>query len=250
MALLPKISIGPVSCSPHTIAQLLDDVRLLLRDKSDQPRTILCVNAHIYNLAFKDAALRQCLNNARINAADGKAICWAARVFGGNIPERCNMTEAFRAFLQDTHMPSTTAILVGMTEPECEAAAGNINAAQTHCKIVHNSCGFLDDADYTKIFRQHSSADFIFLGMSTPRTELTTQLAASICPNAIVWGIGAGTIRIYAGTMQEAPAWMRRIGLQWLHRLFSDPRKLWKRYIIGNPKFVLHVLRARFGKSP
>lgn len=248
MAAPSKVSIGPVSCSPHTIPDLLDEIRFLLREKHEQPRTILCVNAHIYNLATKDAALRKCLNNARINAADGKAICWAAHVCGGNIPERCNMTEAFRAFLNDSRMPGTTALLVGMTDDECEAAARHINSIQTHCKIIHTSSGFLDETTYTKIFRDHPIVDFIFLGMSTPRTELTAQLAAVVCPNAIVWGIGAGTIRIYAGTMQEAPAWMRRIGLQWLHRLLSDPQKLWKRYVVGNPRFILHILRARYGK--
>src|SRR4051794_38002462 len=113
MAVLPKISVGSVRCSPHTIPQLLDDLRYLLVNRSEQPRTILCVNAHIYNLAIKDGALRKCLNDARINAADGKAICWAARMCGGNIPERCNMTEAFRAYLQDSTMPNSTALLVG-----------------------------------------------------------------------------------------------------------------------------------------
>lgn len=249
MAALSKLSIGPVSCSPHTIPQLLDELLVLLGDKAQQPRSILCVNAHIYNLAIKDAALRNALNNSRINAADGKAICWAARVCGGNIPERCNMTEAFRAFLQDARMPNTTALLVGMTDEECAVAARKINSSQTHCKIVHTASGFLNDASYTQIFQQHSSVDFIFLGMSTPRTELTAQLAAAACPNSIVWGIGAGTIRIYAGTMVEAPAWMRRVGLQWMHRLFADPLNLWKRYLIGNPQFILHVLRAKLGRT-
>ncbi len=246
MAALSKVSVGQISCSRHTIPQLLDELLILLSDKHQQPRTILCVNAHIYNLAAKHAALCKTLNDARINAADGKGIVWGARLFGSNIHERCNMTEAFRAFLNDSRMPTTTALLIGMTDTECEAAAHNINTLQNHCKIIHTSSGFLAEAAYEKIFREHANANFIFLGMGTPRTELTAQLAASICPNSIVWGIGAGTIRIYAGTMKEAPGWMRRIGLQWLHRLFSDPRNLWKRYIIGNPQFILHVLRARF----
>lgn len=249
MAALAKIWIGPLSCSPHTIGQFVDEIRMLLRNKQQQPRIILCINAHIYNLAMKDAALRKCLNEARINTADGAAIVWAARFCGGAIPERCNMTEAFRAFLNDSTMPLTTAILVGVTDSECEAATLHINSIQSHCRIIHASSGFLDETAYTKIFQQYASVDFILLGMSTPRTELTAQLAASLRPQAIVWSIGAGTIRIYAGTMKEAPVWMRRIGLQWLHRLFSDPRALWKRYIIGNPRFILHVLRARFASS-
>ncbi|MDB6059029.1 MAG: N-acetylmannosaminyltransferase [Verrucomicrobiales bacterium] len=246
---LKKVLIGPILCSPHTIPQFVAEIRTLLADRALQPRTVACINAHVYNLAMQDPKLRQFLNGVRINTADGAAIVWAAQLCGGNIPERCNMTEAFRAFLENAAMPHTKAILVGSTDEECQAAARHISSMQKHCEIVATYSGFLDEAAYKNVFHQHCDADFILMGMSTPRTEYTAEWAASICPDAIVWVIGAGTIRIFAGTMIEAPVWMRRVGLQWLHRLFSDPRALWKRYIIGNPRFILHVLQARFARS-
>ena len=102
-----KFPFGVTQCSPHSTRDLLAEVRLLLSNKTLQPRTILCLNSHIYNLACDDERLRACLNSARIVAADGMAIVWAVRLLGGGLSERCNMTEAYHAFLADPSIATT-----------------------------------------------------------------------------------------------------------------------------------------------
>jgi N-acetylglucosaminyldiphosphoundecaprenol N-acetyl-beta-D-mannosaminyltransferase len=102
----------------------------------------------------------------------------------------------------------------------------------------------LGDDEYRGLCAQQTGVDFILLGMGTPRTERVAQLAAASCPGAIVWGIGGGTVRILAGTLREAPALWRRLGLHWLYRLGREPRQLWRRYLIGNPRFAWRVLKA------
>jgi len=238
-----EFNMGGVKCSTHTIPQLLSDVHALLERRYDQPRSILCVNAHIYNLAYNDVSLRDALNNARIVTADGMSIVWLSRLWNAFVPERCNMTEAFRAFLQSTTMRPSTAVLIGLTQAEAERAAQRINAASNHCTVVKAYSGFLTEDEYVEIFASIDRVDFIFVGMSTPRTERTCELARRRCPESIVWGIGAGTIRIYAGTMKEASPFFRRHGLQWLHRLANEPSKLWRRYLIGNPLFLYRAVR-------
>jgi N-acetylglucosaminyldiphosphoundecaprenol N-acetyl-beta-D-mannosaminyltransferase len=235
--------LGNINCSPYTISQFLKEVRLLLKDKSLHPRTLLTVNAHIYNLAFKDAALRQILNAARIVTADGMSIVWASRFFSTRISERCNMTEAFRAFLQDKSIPDNFGILIGVNEEEAKMAACNIERVSSHCRIIKTVSGFLNIAEYKNIFASLGDVDFIFLGMSTPKTEQISEIASGMCPHAVVWHIGAGTIKIMAGTMKEAPLFLRRKGLQWLHRLCSNPLILWQRYLIGNPLFIYRILK-------
>ena len=237
-----RFPLGELDCSTHTISQLLDEVRALLADKSLRPRTILCINAHIYNLAWSDTELRQAINEARIIPADGMAIVAVARLFGERVPERCNMTEAFRAFLQADRMPDSTGVLVGTTEEEGRLAAGKIEHMSSHCRIVKAISGYLDDAEYERALAAHRNVDFLFIGMGTPRTVQISRLAGAICPEAIVWGIGGGTIKILAGAMREAPAVLRRSGLQWLYRLWCEPARLWRRYLIGNPLFIYRIL--------
>ena len=213
-----------------------------------QPRCILDLNAHSYNLAVENERLRRVLNAARVVTADGMGIVWAARLFGARIPERCNSTEAFRAFLLDSSMPPSTARLVGCTEEDGRAAAAAINGMSRHCRITASVSGFLDENAYREILKDVRE-DFLLLGLSTPRTQYVAEIAAEVCPGAIVWGMGAGTIKIFAGTMNEAPVFWRRSGLQWLYRLFEDPKNLWRRYLVGNPLFVARILKAWLGRG-
>jgi len=239
-----EFNFGKIKCSTHTIPQQLEEVRQLLHEKTSQPRTILTVNAHIYNQTYTDAELQKIFNSARIVTADGMSVVWASHLFRVKLFERSNATEAFRAFLEEKNMPANTGAIIGCTEQEAAAAAERIEEISPHCKITQTVSGYLSDEEYEKIFASLENVDFIFLGMGTPKTEKIAALASKILPNAIVWGIGGGTIRIFAGTMTEAPLFWRRTGLQWLHRLISDPFALWKRYIIGNPLFVYRVFKA------
>ena len=240
---------GPVKCSSVNIAEFLDEIQVLLKDRTEQPRTISCVNAHIFNLAWNDTKLAEYLNCFRIVTVDGMSIVWAARLLGVPIQERCNMTEAFRAFLQDSSFPSTTAILLGDTEETARLAAEKINASSKHTKVLSYLSGYLDDEDYVAYLRQKEEIDFLFLGMGTPKSERLVSVLSGILPNTIVWHIGGGTIQILAEHLVEAPLWMRRSGLQWVHRLFMQPGKMWKRYLIGNVLFLWRYLALAIGNN-
>lgn len=235
---------GGVKCSTHTIQQVVDEVRYLMANPAARPRTLLCVNAHIYNLAHEDAGLRETLNGARIVTADGMSIVWLSRLWRTRVPERCNMTEAFRAFFTDPSIRPNTGILIGVTKPEAEIAARAIEAFSKHSRIHRVYSGYLHEEEYDEIFRSLGPVDFIFVGMGTPRTERICEIARVRCPHAIVWGIGAGTIRILAGAMKEAPPILRRAGLQWLYRMWCEPRRLWRRYVVGNPVFLYRMLKS------
>lgn len=194
-------------------------------------------------MAYEDATLRQILNTARIVAADGMSIVWAVRLFGTRILERCNMTEAFRAFLKSNRIPLNTGILIGLTEKEVLKAKKKIEDSSKHCRIIKSISGYLTENQYKQILTSFRDVDFIFLGMSSPRTEKICKIVESVCPRAILWHIGAGTIKIFAGKMKESPVFLRRLGLQWLHRLLCSPSSLWHRYLIGNPKFIFRIAK-------
>ena len=176
-------------------------------------------------------------------------IVWAAPLYGVRLIERCNMTEAFRAFLLAPYMPSNTGVILGVSEEEARAASERIERMSAHCRIVNHTDGFRTEDEYRRFLEECGDVDFVFIGMSTPRTEYVCALAAELKPRAVVWGVGAGTIRILAGTMREAPPAWRRSGFQWLHRLIQDPRHLWKRYTIGHAVFLWRILRGRWSQK-
>jgi N-acetylglucosaminyldiphosphoundecaprenol N-acetyl-beta-D-mannosaminyltransferase len=91
-------------------------------------------------------------------------------------------------------------------------------------------------------------ADIVWVGLGTPKQDL---VVAHLAERAAASGIDATFVAIgaafdfIAGTKRQAPPWMQRHGLEWLHRLTVEPRRLWKRYLVGNSRFIAGVIRDR-----
>lgn len=93
-----------------------------------------------------------------------------------------------------------------------------------------------------------SGAGVVWVGLSTPKQEYWMRDHVGRIPGATLIGVGAA-FDFYAGDVKRAPGWMHRSGLEWLHRLASEPRRLWRRYLVLAPKFVLMVGRRGFGRG-
>lgn len=92
-----------------------------------------------------------------------------------------------------------------------------------------------------------SGAGIVFVGLGCPRQEIWMASVRNRV-NAVMLGVGAA-FDFHAGTIQRAPEWMQRSGLEWLHRLVSEPRRLWKRYLVTNTLFIMHTLRDLLGRA-
>jgi N-acetylglucosaminyldiphosphoundecaprenol N-acetyl-beta-D-mannosaminyltransferase len=98
-----------------------------------------------------------------------------------------------------------------------------------------------------------SNADFVWVGLSSPKQEYWIAKAAPLVRRGVFVGVGAA-FDFHAGAVRRAPPWMRDNGLEWLHRLFSEPGRLWRRYLVLAPIFVLRATlelarEARLGRS-
>jgi N-acetylglucosaminyldiphosphoundecaprenol N-acetyl-beta-D-mannosaminyltransferase len=87
---------------------------------------------------------------------------------------------------------------------------------------------------------RESGADFIWVGISSPKQEYWMAKAAPMVGRGIFIGVGAA-FDFHSGAVQRAPGWMRNNGLEWLHRLCSEPRRLWRRYLVLAPLFVFKI---------
>lgn len=90
-------------------------------------------------------------------------------------------------------------------------------------------------------------ADIVWVGLSTPTQEYWMRSHVGRIPGATLLGVGAA-FDFHAGDVKRAPRWMQRAGLEWFHRLVSEPRRLWRRYLVLAPKFVVRVLREELGR--
>jgi N-acetylglucosaminyldiphosphoundecaprenol N-acetyl-beta-D-mannosaminyltransferase len=89
---------------------------------------------------------------------------------------------------------------------------------------------------------QRSGAEVVWVGLGHPKQEIWMRAHSERLPGVALAGVGAA-FDFHTGRTKESPAWMKKAGLQWLHRLLSEPRRLWRRYLIGNTRFALLVAR-------
>lgn len=243
-----RINVAGLRCSTCTVPELLRVIRhaLAVDEGGLQPLSVLCVNAHIFNLAWGDPVLHRRLEQADVLALDGVSMVWAARraaTSADPVLERCAMSDAFRAFLDARDMPPSRALLIGLDIQSALRAARTINARAEHCRVVSVLDGYQDVATYRAAL-QDSDVELVLVGCGTPRSEAVVTALAVAGRGRLLWHVGGGTLKFLAGSAREAPAWMRRSGLQWVHRLASQPRAMWRRYLLGNPTFVWRVLRG------
>jgi N-acetylglucosaminyldiphosphoundecaprenol N-acetyl-beta-D-mannosaminyltransferase len=98
-----------------------------------------------------------------------------------------------------------------------------------------------EEADVVELIND-SGADLVWVGLSTPKQERWMSAMRDRLTPAALLGVGAA-FDMHSGTTRQAPRWMQRSGLEWLFRLATEPRRLWRRYLSNNPRFVAEVLR-------
>jgi N-acetylglucosaminyldiphosphoundecaprenol N-acetyl-beta-D-mannosaminyltransferase len=206
----------------------------------------LC-NAYTLSLVDRDPQLRTALLEADLNLADGTPVAWLGRQNGMTGPVR------------GTHLVGEVArlghglvdhYLYGGKEGVAERMADELRSAVPGISVVGTDTPPfrpLADEDLDELVtRVHESgANMVWIGLGTPRQDylvhrLASELAMPIVP------VGAA-FDFWSGEVNEAPAILHGSGLEWLHRLSSEPNRLWHRYLVGNPRFVVSALRHRVG---
>lgn len=215
-----------------------------------QKTFITYVNAHCVNFAFRDADYRQILQQADVVYADGQAIIWAARFLGERLPERVNAGDFFPEFVRRCATANLKLFLLGSYPGVASSVAERLQRQIPELEIVGTHHGFITPAEEPELVSRinNSGADILLVGMGVPRQEkwAFSQLERLAVP--VVWCVGA-LFEYYGGHRARAPQWVRRCGMEWLFRLILEPRRLWRRYILGNPEFVWRVLVARLKKT-
>ncbi len=212
-------------------------------------RLITYINAHCVNLYFKDAEYANIVDKADLVYADGQAVVWAARFLGEALPERINAGDFFLRFCRLCAREGLSLYLLGSQPGVAQKAAGNIRAKIPDLKIAGTMNGFFQPGEIFHILAdiRESKPAILLIGMGVPLQERFAAAHIKEFGVPVVWCVGA-LFEYYARVRARAPVWIRRIGMEWLFRLIIEPRRLWRRYIIGNVVFIIRTLRHRFGE--
>ena len=123
--------------------------------------------------------------------------------------------------------------LLGATEAVNAAVAARIQQCYPACRLAGRRDGYFSEAEEAEVARQirDSGADILFVAMSPPRKELFLRRWSDEMGIPVCHGVG-GSFDVFAGLTRRAPLWMQRAGLEWLYRIWQEPRRMWKRYLV------------------
>lgn len=211
----------------------------------------LCtVNVAILMMMRRDPALQSFVDRATWTVADGQPVVTLSRWLRRPLPERVTGIDLVERLSARAAREGVGVFLLGSTRSHVEAAAAGLRRRHPGLRVVGTADGYfpLDDAHERAARVARSGADILFVGMGVPRQEAFIERYWDALGASVVIGVG-GSFDVLAGLRSRAPAWMRRISLEWLHRLAQEPGRLWKRYLVTNTTFLLlaarDVLRQR-----
>ena len=229
------------------VARLTEHEALAVVEKlfaRETPAFIAHTNAHTLNLAYEDPEFRGVLRRADLVLNDGKGVMLAARIHGSRFPTDLNGNHFTPLLLQRAAERGWRVFFLGAGPGVAERAADKVRRQIPGISIVGTRDGYFSSDEEAIEAVKETGAELLFVGMGNPLQEKWIDRCLPRTGARIGVGVGA-TFDFLAGTVPRAPAWMSRVGLEWVHRLFQEPKRMWRRYILGNPSFVLRNYKQR-----
>jgi exopolysaccharide biosynthesis WecB/TagA/CpsF family protein len=207
--------------------------------------TVAYVNAHSFNVAAADAVYRQALQGADLVLNDGSGVALAARLFGRRFPENLNGTDFNPALVSLAAERGWSVFLLGGAPGVAEATADCLTRRHPSLRIAGVHHGWFSPYDEEAVVARVAEArpDVLLVAMGNPLQEVFLARHSRSLGARLGVGVGAW-FDFECGNATRAPAWLRRAGLEWVHRLVREPGRLWRRYLLGNPAFLARAVSA------
>lgn len=199
------------------------------------PGLVFFANAHTLTMARSNPAMADALRAADVVANDGIGVRIAARLRGLRLKTNLNGTDLIPGLLSHLRRKTRVFLYGGLDEVNA-AAAARIGARFPNAVVCGRIHGFVQESEAVAAINA-SNADLVLVGTGHPRQELFCHRFRTELRCGMLMSCGA-LFAFIAGDKPRAPRWMQRSGIEWLHRMSLEPRRLAKRYLVGNPVFL------------
>ncbi|WP_417688204.1 WecB/TagA/CpsF family glycosyltransferase [Roseibium sp.] len=214
-----------------------------------RPIDIAICNAHTILSALDDADYAAALRKMTL-INDGIGVNLASKYLHGyGFPDNLNGTDLIPAVLAEVGVPLRI-YLLGARENEVQRARKHIEALYPLHTVVGARNGYFSDPDIPSVCDEISNAkaDLLLVAMGNPRQEKFIVENRALINSTVAIGVGA-LFDFMSGSVVRAPQVVQALGLEWLFRLVQEPRRLFKRYVVGIPRFMLAVHRQKRGEA-
>ncbi len=211
-----------------------------------RPRTVCVANVHMAMESFDNPLFQRVVNASDMVTPDGMPLVWALRLLGHSNVERVYGPDLVLHVCRLAEKAGLPVALYGGTAGSLEAFESFLELQfpdlDVVCRIAPPFRSLTDTED--RIYTDKlvlSGARIVFVGIGCPRQEIWMDNHRDRIPGVML-GVGAA-FDFHSGRVRQAPSWIQNIGLEWAFRLVMEPRRLWKRYLKHNPRFVFYLVR-------
>lgn len=245
----PYTSVLGVRVSAVTLHNTVDIITAWVRTR--QPHYVCVTGVHGIMESWRDRALRIVHNRAGLVTPDGMPLVWLSWAAGHRTVTRVYGPDLMLAVCAASVARGHRHFFYGGADGIADTLAERLRERYPGLAIAGTYCPpfrALTPEETTEVRQRinQSGADIVWVGLGTPRQERWMADMVGTVQAPVFVGVGAA-FDFHAGVKRQAPRWMQRSGLEWVFRLATEPRRLWKRYLINNPWFLWLVLRQSLG---
>lgn len=231
----------------HAITEQQCVSQIIRNSNNGKGGVVVTPNLDHLRRCVKDSEYAQLVNNADLVVADGMPLVWASRLQGTPLPGRVAGSDLISSLSAATAGAGKSLFLLGGDPGTAEAAAKVLTERHPDLRIAGTYCppvGFEKDADKMRELTQRvldAKPDVIFVALGSPKQERLIERLRDRLPNA--WWLGVGiSFSFLCGEVKRAPRWMRKMGMEWVHRMLQEPGRLAKRYLVHGIPFAVRLL--------
>lgn len=235
---------------------LLAETRLFsqeLQTLPDKKLLINTLNAYCFNIAQKDSTYADALNSSDILLPDGISVVLAVKLLAGRSLKKIAGEDLFYYEMNRLNASGGKCFFLGSSESTLMKIVDRAKIEFPNVKVQKFSPPFKHEFSSEENSLMLESVnqfnpDVLFVGMTAPKQEKWAYLHFNHLEARHICCVGA-VFDFYAGNIKRAPRWMISSGLEWFYRLVNEPRRMWRRYLIGNSEFVWLVIKERFKRG-
>ena len=217
--------------------------------KDGRPLHLMGVNADKINALYENERLKQIVNGCEIINADGSSVVWASRVLKKRLKERVAGIDLMQNLLTLAEREGYSVYFLGARQNVIEDTVNVVRNRYPNVKVAGFHNGYFSEKEWGKIAQElkDCGAQLVFVGITSPLKEYLVEFLQKEGVTAVLMGVG-GSFDVISGNIPRAPLWMQKAGLEWLFRVMQEPGRLWKRYLVGNVRFIIRVYREKYSK--
>lgn len=241
-----RLKVGEVPIDVVTFAGALEAIDGLIAARNGG--YVVTPNIDHVVLADDNGAFRESYRHAALSLVDGQPLVWASRMLGEQLPEKISGADLILPLMERAAQKNWRVYFMGAGPGVAQKAADEV-----HKRYGTNVVGCdapkvsVDPAaeENAQAVEKIAAAkpDIVLVALGAPKQEIWMHRCAAQYAPAVAFGIGAG-LDFIAGTVKRAPKWMSSSGLEWAYRLSREPKRMWRRYLVNDPKFLLILART------